>query len=630
VSNAVKVAFPPAKPVLLFDGDCNFCRRWIARWRDFTGDAVEYIPYQDASVSERFPELSSERMAEAVHLVTADAAVYSGAEAVFRALAVPKGRHGAVWAYEHIPGFARMAEFLYGLVARHRMFFSRLTRLLWGAHVERPAYYYVRSLFIRGLGFVYLIAFLSLFTQVSGLIGDKGILPAQETMKSLRDAADGQGMGFKRYLVLPTFGWIGASEGSVRLQAGAGIALALLVIIGVAPAPCLAVLWALYLSLSLLSQIFLNYQWDILLLETGFLAIFFAPALWLGAARGPEPSRAMLWLLRWLLFRLMFMSGCVKLLSGDPTWNNFTALQYHYETQPLPTWIAWHAHHLSPAVHKFSTFVMFGIEIGLPFLILFPRRIRFVAAAAFVILQVGIALTGNYTFFNLLTILLCLLLLDDAALSKFLPARWRFSESPRTKAHVPRWLLTARRLAVTVLVTVVLLISGMLLYGSFNRPFTPPRVLYSLYRAVAPFRSINSYGLFAVMTTNRMEIIIEGSNDGQEWRAYEFKYKPGALDRRPRFVAPHQPRVDWQMWFASLGNFRQNPWFMRLCQSLLQGSPPVLELLTNNPFPQAPPRYIRARLYEYHFTTPAERARSGHWWRSQYKGPYCPVLSLKQ
>lgn len=633
MTNAIKVASPPEKPVLLFDGDCNFCRRWIARWQGFTGDAVEYIPYQHASVADRFPELSPERMAEAVHLVTTDGAVHTGADAVFRALAVPSGRHWTVWAYRRVPAFARTSEFFYGLVARHRMFFSWFTRLLWGAHVERPTYYYVRSLFIRGLGVVYLIAFLSLLTQLSGLIGEKGILPANETMKSLGEAADGQHIGLKRYAVFPTLGWINASERFVRFQAAAGVALALLVIIGIAPAPCLALLWALYLSLSLLSQIFLNYQWDALLLETGFLAIFFAPPLWLGTSRGRHPSRAVLWLLRWLLFRLMFLSGCVKLLSGDPTWHNLTALQYHHETQPLPTWIAWHAHHLSPEFHKYSTLAMFCVEIGLPFLVFFPRRLRFIAAGAFVLLQIGIAVTGNYTFFNLLTILLCVTLLDDAALSKFLPGRWRVAAretvAPAVITRIRRVLPIIRRVAVTLIVVVVLLISGMLLYGSFNRPFTPPAVLHGLYRAVAPFRSINSYGLFAIMTTNRLEIIVEGSNDGQQWHAYEFKYKPGAVDRRPGFVAPHQPRLDWQMWFAALGNFRQNQWFMRFCQSLLQGSPPVLQLLDKNPFPNAPPKYIRARLYEYHFSSPLMRSNFGHWWERKYKGPYCPVLSLK-
>lgn len=632
MNNPARVASPPQKPVLLFDGDCNFCRRWISRWRDFTGDAVEYTPYQHASVAERFPELSPARMAEAVHLVTTDGSVHTAADAVFRALAVPRGRHWTMWAYQRSPAFARTTEFFYAFVARHRMFFSWLTRLLWGAHVERPNYYYGRSIFLRGLGLIYLIAFLSLFVQIRGLIGEKGILPASETMNSLRDAADGQHIGVKRYALFPTLGWISASEGFVRFQAGAGIGLALLVIVGIAPAPCLALLWVLYLSLSLLSQIFLNYQWDILLLETGFLAIFFAPPLWLRAARGPHPSRAVLWLLRWLLFRLMFLSGCVKLLSGDPTWYNLTALQYHYETQPLPTWIAWHAHQLSPALQKYSTIAMFCVEIGLPFLIFFPRRLRFIAAAAFVVLQIGIALTGNYTFFNLLTILLCVLLLDDAAISKFLPNRWRFAanQSPPLAAKTHRVLPVIRRVTIAIVAIVVLSVSGMLLYASFNRPFTPPAVFASVDRAVAPFRSINNYGLFRVMTTNRLEITIEGSNDGQEWRAYEFKYKPGALNRRPGFVAPHQPRLDWQMWFAALGNFRQNQWLMRFCQSLLQGSPSVLQLLDKNPFPDAPPKYIRARLYEYHFTTPAERARSGQWWRSQYKGPYCPVLSLKQ
>lgn len=630
--NAIKVAAPPQRPVLLFDGDCNFCRRWISRWQDFTGDAVEYTPYQHASVAERFPELPSERMAQAVHLVTAGGAVHTGADAVFRALAAPTGRHWTVAAYQRLPAFARASEFFYGLVARHRVFFSSLTRLLWGAHVERPNHYYVRSLFLRGLGVVYLIAFLSLFTQIPGLIGARGILPASETMNSLREAADQQRAGFKRYALFPTLGWISATEGSVRLQAGAGIALALLLIIGIAPAPCLALLWALYLSLSLLSQIFLNYQWDVLLLETGFLAIFFAPPIWL-RARGPHPSRTVLWLLRWLLFRLMFLSGCVKLLSGDPAWHNLTALQYHYETQPLPTWLAWHAHQLSPALHKYSTVAMFCVEIGLPFLIFLPRRLRFIAAAAFVLLQISIALTGNYTFFNLLTILLCVVLLDDAAISKFLPPRSLHVKQSATRIHPV--FPTLRRITVGAVAIVVLSISGMLLWASFNRPsfdrpYAPPAALHSLYRAAAPFRSINNYGLFVVMTTNRMEIIVEGSNDGQEWRAYEFKHKPGALDRRPGFVAPHQPRLDWQMWFAALGNFRQNQWFMRFCQSLLQGSPPVLRLLDKNPFPHAPPKYIRARLYQYHFTTPAERARSGHWWRSQYKGPYCPVLSLKQ
>jgi len=617
---------------MLFDGECGFCRRWIARWKDLTGEAVEYIPYQDAAVETRFPELLPERMAEAVHLVMPSGHVYRGAEAVFRALAIPKGRHWTVWAYERRPGFAAISEFFYELVARHRMFFSWVTRLLWGAHVERPTYYHVRSIFVRGLGLTYLIAFISLYVQIPGLIGDKGIYPASEFVTALRDTTNYRHMGLERYTFFPTLGWISGTEGFTRFQASAGIALAVLVMAGVAPAPCLALLWALYLSLSVLSRVFLNYQWDALLLETGFLAIFFAPLLWLRGARGPQPSRTVLWLLRWLLFRLMFLSGAVKLLSGDPTWHNLTALQYHYETQPLPTWVAWHAHHLPAGFHEFSTRVMFFIELGLPFLISLPRRLRFVACGAFVLLQLGIAATGNYTFFNLLAILLCVLLLDDAVIRKIIPQRWR----SETKANAPaaittlrRRLWTVRNSGIAALAIFIVVMSGFLFYGSLRREFNPDGLLTKVYQKTASFRSINSYGLFAVMTTNRPEIVIEGSNDGQEWHAYEFKYKPGKLDRRPGFVAPHQPRLDWQMWFAALGTYDQNTWFQRFCFRLLQGSPEVLRLMETNPFPKAPPKFIRATLYEYHFTTAAEKAKTGNWWKREYKGLYAPVWSLK-
>ncbi|MCI0745821.1 MAG: lipase maturation factor family protein [Verrucomicrobia subdivision 3 bacterium] len=630
-SNAAKVSAPPAKPVMLFDGDCGFCRRWIARWNEATDDAVEYIPYQHESVPQRFPEISRDAMAGAVHLVSADGSVYHGADAVFRALALPRGHHWTVWAYQNLPGFAPVSEFWYRIVARHRTFFSRLTRLLWGPGVQRPSYYLVRSIFVRGVALVYLIAFLSLYVQVPGLIGENGILTPNDMMSSLRQTADQQQVGLKRYFLFPTFCWIGASEASLRLQAGAGAGLAVLAMVGLAPALCLALCWALYLSLSVVSGVFLGYQWDALLLETGFLAIFFAPLLWLRNQSGLPPSRAVLWLLRWLLFRFMFMSGCVKLLSHDPAWHNLTALAYHYETQPLPTSIAWHAHHLPLGFHKFSVAVMFFVELVLPFLILFPRRLRFVAGGAFVLLQIGIAVTGNYTFFNLLTVVLCILLLDDAAVRALIPKQWQTAAkgTSQTTASSSVLIVRTRRIAITVVAVLVLLVSGMLTYARFRGSFDPPKLLARLYNVAAPLRSINNYGLFAIMTTNRPEIIIEGSNDGQTWHAYEFKYKPSALDRRPGFVAPHQPRLDWQMWFAALGTYRDNPWFMRFCEKLLRGSPQILQLLDKNPFPQAPPKYLRATLYNYHFTTPAERRKTGHWWKRERIGDYCPVLSLK-
>jgi len=333
--------------------------------------------------------------------------------------------------------------------------------------------------------------------------------------------------------------------------------------------------------------------------------------------------------LRWLLFRLTFESGCVKLLSGDLTWRNLTALTFHYETQPLPTWIGWYAHQLPAWAQKAFTLGMFGVELVLPFFIFLPRRQRFWACGAFAVFQLLIFATGNYCFFNLLTLALCLTLLDDAALLRCLPATWSgvYALDPRPS--------TLRRLRWPIQITmplacIVVAISAMQLCGTFRLRMPWPAPLYSIYRWASPLRSVNGYGLFAVMTRPRIEIIVQGSNDGQTWLDYGFKYKPGDLKRRPGFVEPHQPRLDWQMWFAALSNVQQQPWFVNFCIHLLQGSPEVLALLEHNPFPKAPPRYLRAVAYEYHFTEPGERGKTGDWWRREYKGFYMPPLALQR
>jgi hypothetical protein len=334
----------------------------------------------------------------------------------------------------------------------------------------------------------------------------------------------------------------------------------------------------------------------------------------------------MLWLLRWLLFRLMFASGVVKLATHDPTWRGLTALTFHYETQPLPTWVGWYAHQLPVWFQRFSCAVMFAIELGAPFLIFTPRRLRFVGCGAIVVLMMLIAATGNYCFFNLLAVALCILLLDDATLQLFFPARCR--EIP-INTHAWRWpgWITAP------LAVVVLAVTTMTLTGAFREQVAWPSPMVKLYSALSPTRSFNGYGLFASMTTARPEIIIEGSDDGQTWLPYEFKYKPGDPMRRPTFVAPHQPRLDWQMWFEALRVTRPraepSQWFLNFCVRLLQGQREVLALLKTNPFPSAPPRYIRAMVYDYHFTNFATRRETGAWWRRELLGQYCPVLSLR-
>ncbi|MCX6925036.1 MAG: lipase maturation factor family protein [Verrucomicrobia bacterium] len=425
-------------------------------------------------------------------------------------------------------------------------------------------------------------------------------------------------------------------------------------------------MWLIYLSLTTVCGDFLGFQWDNLLLEAGFLAIFLAPLqLWPRSSRVAPPSRLVLWLLRWLLFKLVFQSGCVKLLSGDSSWRDLAALNFHYATQPLPTWIGWYAHQLPTWAQEVSVAVMFGIELFVPFLIFAPRRLRRFACGAMGFLQVLILLTGNYCFFNLLTIALCLLLLDDAAVVALLPPRLRAvlvaekgngtvtrccaslpashesqadatgraspapSAAPQLSAP-PRLKLRRWPIQVTLPLACIAVGSSLLQFSAmFRVPITWPMPLVAVYAWLTPFRTFNSYGLFAVMTTSRREIVFEGSNDGVVWLPYEFKYKPGDVKRRPGFVEPHQPRLDWQMWFAALSQPQQNPWLVNFCFRLLEGSRPVLALLRRNPFPRAPPRYIRAVIYDYHFTNFATRRATGAWWSRQEKGLYLPPLSLR-
>ena len=622
----LRVQSPPFKPLLVFDGDCRFCRRWIARWKNATGNAVDYLPFQDESVAVRFPEIPRQDFEEAVHLILPDGSVSRGAEAVFRSLA-QGGRHRwLLGLYRKIPGFADLSDLLYEEVAVHRTALSKLDLIYAGPGIQPPAYVWVRFVFLRGLALIYLIAFGSFWLQMDGLIGSRGIAPVRDAMPMLKAEAEQLHVGRDLYHLVPTFAWLGASDQALHGLCGLGLGCALALLAGIAPAAMLFLLWALYLSLCSVSAPFLNFQWDILLLETGFLAIFFAPLQWWERpSRQSRPPALMLWLLRWLLFRLMFESGCVKLMSGDFSWWNLSALRVHYETQPLPTWLGWYAHQWPASAQTFCTVVMFAIELVAPVFIFSGRRLRLAAAGIFAAFQVIILLTGNYTFFNWLTILLCVPLLDDAALlslRKGTVAEQEPAPAARRAARWP-WPVTLALTLIIVPVTTIPLLSAAGVKQTWSAP-----VIW-LYGWVQPFRSFNGYGLFAAMTQTRPEIIVQGSEDGSHWKDYIFKYKPGDLRRAPGFVAPHQPRLDWQMWFAALEGTRRNPWFFGFEKCLLENSPPVLALLGPNPFPKQPPKYVRALLFEYHFTNRAARRATGEWWRREYKGLYAPPLSLE-
>jgi hypothetical protein len=463
--------------------------------------------------------------------------------------------------------------------------------------------------FLRLLGLTYLVAFISLGIQIRGLVGRYGLLPAVELLGGRRH------WGYARFWRLPTVCWLTSTDAGLASLCWAGAVLGALLISGVAPIPILFLLWALYLSLFTVCRLFLCYQWDILLLEAGFLALFLAP-LEIVPHFPPRaaPSPLSVWLFWWLLFRLMFWSGAVKVRSGDVAWRSLSALQYHYETQPLPTRLAWHAHQLPAFVHKASAAIVLAIELAVPFLIFTPWR--YGAAIAFLVLMGLIQLTGNFAFFNLLGIALSLLLLDDRV---WLQGYRLLVQGPFVETLPPSLGSIGLLLVVAAL---ILILSIDPVAQLFRREIQWPRPLARLFDLLEPFHLVNSYGLFAIMTTWRPEIIVEGSQDGLSWLPYEFKYKPGDPSRGPRFVAPHQPRLDWQMWFAALGVNMNNAWFERLLERLKEGAPEVLALLEKNPFADRPPRFIRAVRYDYRFSTRAEMRANGVWWHRERRGLY--------
>jgi len=606
-----------ARPLLLWDGECSFCRAWVERGRHRIGERIEWATYQEAG--HRVPSVPREQLARAVHLVEPGGRISRGAEAVFRALALAPAGGGALALYRYLPGFAAISEGCYAWIAAHRPLADRVTRAIWGPHVVPPGERWTSWLFLRLLGLVFLIAFVSLWSQAMGLIGRDGILPASDLLSAIRSR-----YGPERMWLLPTFAWLGASDTALHAMFAAGTGCSLLLAAGVAPAASALGCWALYLSLSGITREFCWFQWDSLLLEAGLLAVFLAPWRWWSRPGSDPPSRLALWALRALLFKLFVSSAVVKLTSGDPNWRNLTALEYHYQTQCLPPWTAWYFHHLAPGFQKLSAVNMFVIEGLAPFLIVAPRRIRFVAALAMIGLQGLIAATGNYGFFNLLAIALCVLLLDDAAW----PWGWRKARPAARPAAVtasapgrwPPWLL---RPALTLL----LLASGFEMIQTLGVSPGWLAPLRAIDGALAPLRSVSSYGLFRVMTTKRAEIVLEASEDGVAWRELSFRWKPGDVMKRPAFVAPHQPRLDWQMWFAALGDYRSQPWFFAFCQRLLSGSPGVAALMAPGTL-ATPPRYLRALLYDYRFSDAATRRATGAWWVRRFEGLYCPVMTM--
>ena len=509
-----------------------------------------------------------------------------------------------------------------------------------------------RWILLRALAAIYFSAFFSLLFQIKGLIGPEGILPAQKYL-----AAVARSLAATRYWYAPSLFWLSSSSHMLMAIMWLGLAASLVAFLNLWPRLSFFICFVCFLSFVAASGEFSGYQSDGMLLEAGFLALFFAPRGVLpGWGASDPPSRASLFLLQWEWFRIYFESGVVKLLSGDPQWRGLTAMDEYYQNGPLPTWIGWYVEHLPHWFHAATAAATLALELGLVFMLFLPRRVRLICFFIVTPWEIGVILTANYTFLNYLVLSLGFLLLDDKALLRFVPGRFRPQEPAHTPSATPCTELPlsiialnkagsdetdsapdALRLRLAAHFSAGRLALGavMLSWIAYNTaaeliglPLRGVPFPTAPITALEPFRIANQYGLFAVMTRGRYEIEFQGSNDGENWTPYLFLYKPQALNERPRIYAPYQPRFDWNLWFASLGEWRQDEMVPLTEERLLRNSGDVLALFKSNPFKQSPPRYVRAVLWQYWFTSMDEKRHTGNWWRREFLGLYAPEITF--
>jgi hypothetical protein len=464
-----------------------------------------------------------------------------------------------------------------------------------------------RWLFLRGLGLIFFSAFYSLAFQIKGLIGARGILPAATYLPEVARVLP----GVSRFWRVPTLLWLGSGDAMLTALVWTGLIASTLLVLNVWPRLSIGVCLACFLSFISAAQDFSSYQSDGMLLEAGFLSLFFAPrGLRPGLGSARPPSRASLFLLQWEWFRIYFESGVVKLLSGDEQWRHLTAMDHYYENGPLPSWPGWYVQQVLPhGFHAATAAATLLLELVIVWMAWLPRRFRLACFLIVTPFQIGIILTANYAFLNYIVLLLGVLLLDDRALARL---RLRVPESGEERP-APRWraIGAAAALAWVFYATVVSFLPAA-------GPLAAPA------RQLEPFRIANRYGLFAVMTRARYEIEFQGSRDGKTWIAYPFRYKPQAPAERPGLYAPYQPRFDWNLWFASLGSWQDYPWVVSTEAGLLEQSPDILSLFRRDPFAGAPPAKVRTVLWQYWFTTPAVKRRTGLWWERHAMGSYGP------
>lgn len=477
-------------------------------------------------------------------------------------------------------------------------------------------YWLTRFVILRLLGLVYLVAFLAAANQLVPLIGAKGLLPAEVWLRNLETHFGSRATGFFN---VPSVFWWHLSDGTLVAVAWLGAALSIVVLLGYANSIVLLVLWVLYTSIVNVGQLWYSYGWEIQLLETGFIAVFLCPLLDGRPFSRRAPPVVVLWLYRWLIVRIMLGAGLIK-LRGDACWRDFTCLIYHYETQPIPNPLSWWLHFRPEWLHQLGTLWNHFIELVVPWFAFGPRRARHAAGVLMASFQVFLILSGNLSFLNWLTIVPCLACLDDTFWARVLPRRlvekatWAGAAAERSRPH---------EIAAIAFAAVV----GVLSIDPVRNLIQPRQVMNTSFNRL---NLVNTYGAFGTVGRERLEIVFEGTSSVSPefavWREYEFKAKPGDPRRRPVIVAPYQPRIDWQIWFAAMATPQQYPWTIHFVWKLLHNDRGTLSLLANDPFPNEPPRYVRAVLYRYRFTRPGEGAA---WWQRERLGLWLPAISVE-
>jgi hypothetical protein len=514
-------------------------------------------------------------------------------------------------------------------------FITDAAKWLFGPEIpreRRSGHLWARWIFLRALGAIYFSAFYSLLFQIKGLIGPNGLLPAGDFLQAVAVELPGS-----RFQYAPTLLWFGTSDHALMILTWVGLIAAVAVFLNLWPRAGLLLCFTCFLSFIAAAQDFSSYQSDGMLLEAGFIALFFAPpGLRPGLARDRAASRASLYLLRWEWFRIYFESGAGKILGGDPAWRNFTAMDEYYQNGPLPTWIGWYVQHWPHWFHTFAVGYTLLIEIFLVWMVFLPRRFRILLFFIIAPFEISIILTANYAFLNYIVFFLGFLLLDDRFVEGIVPQNVRRVVDPPPTIVVPPeppqedWRAELRSVLSPLKMTVAALCLSSVFYVATWKLVEKlmPSLRMPQHPAdwIEPMRIANVYGLFERMTPERLEIEFQGTLDGHTWVPYKFRYKPQDLDKAPGIYAPYQPRFDWNLWFASLGSWSEYRFVVWTEERLLKNSPEVLQLFAGDPFPEQQPVRVRAVIYQYWFTDMKTKRTTGLWWRRELLGEYAPPL----